>query len=315
MAEAGYCSECGKNVILTPEGECPSGHGAECISDVLTKTDGETTSAAAEGAPQAESAPQVESEAVVPAEAEGTPQVEAPSAPTTEPEAGAAAGPREFFDEEQPAPASPPAPPLPPQRSHSGFIVFVGAAILILIVLVAALLFAPGLLKNNATKSATGSVASPEKAKVEAAQAFIRALFAADALAMKPYLVDSAQNAITAADWNTVASAIPTVPVRFAAPTWSSATTAVSTFSAQDSNGTEATGTLEIGSGLTTTTPNALEIALSAAGSTETVVAVMTESGGTWRVISITDSTGASTLYDATFVKTMLADAQAAATQ
>jgi len=32
MAKAGYCSECGRNVYLTPEGACEQGHGPECIS-------------------------------------------------------------------------------------------------------------------------------------------------------------------------------------------------------------------------------------------------------------------------------------------
>jgi hypothetical protein len=34
MPQAGYCSECKANIWLTPEGTCPAGHGAECVSNV-----------------------------------------------------------------------------------------------------------------------------------------------------------------------------------------------------------------------------------------------------------------------------------------
>lgn len=33
MALAGYCTSCGSNVYLTPEGGCPQGHGPEAIQN------------------------------------------------------------------------------------------------------------------------------------------------------------------------------------------------------------------------------------------------------------------------------------------
>lgn len=34
--QAGYCSECGESVWLTPNGNCTRGHGPECISNRYT---------------------------------------------------------------------------------------------------------------------------------------------------------------------------------------------------------------------------------------------------------------------------------------
>jgi hypothetical protein len=273
MAQAGYCSECGKNVYLTPEGTCPAGHEAECISKPYDVPE------AGELAPE---------EAPVATEADAAPQVgaEAPSAPVYPPSAT----------------------PVTPQRNRTGLIVIIIAAIVILgACLGTGLLLVPAMRKAS-TPGATTSAVSPEKQKVEAAVGFIQALFSADAVKIKPYLVDSAQSAITTAQWATVASSIPTVPVTFTTPKWTTDTTAVTTFTTPDATGAETTGTIVIGSGAATTTPNALALELTAQGSTEGATMVLTKVGTTWRIVSIVGSAGDTTAYDSSFVKQMLAD-------
>ncbi|HEX9093208.1 MAG TPA: hypothetical protein VF902_04420 [Coriobacteriia bacterium] len=39
MAKAGYCGTCGENVYLNPDGSCPKGHGADCVSNVYDVPD------------------------------------------------------------------------------------------------------------------------------------------------------------------------------------------------------------------------------------------------------------------------------------
>ncbi|TDB39107.1 MAG: hypothetical protein D9V44_05450 [Actinobacteria bacterium] len=34
MARAGFCTSCGANVYLTPDGGCPAGHGTGCIENI-----------------------------------------------------------------------------------------------------------------------------------------------------------------------------------------------------------------------------------------------------------------------------------------
>jgi hypothetical protein len=39
MARAGFCGTCGENVYLDPDGSCPKGHGADCVSNVYEVPD------------------------------------------------------------------------------------------------------------------------------------------------------------------------------------------------------------------------------------------------------------------------------------
>ncbi len=43
MAQAAYCSQCGTNVYVTPDGRCPQGHGPEFLSDFYETADAPTT--------------------------------------------------------------------------------------------------------------------------------------------------------------------------------------------------------------------------------------------------------------------------------
>jgi hypothetical protein len=252
MAQAGYCSECGTDVGLTPEGGCPAGHGAECISDTRQAPD-------------------------VAAEAPEEP--EAPAAPPA-----------------QPAPTL----PVTPERNRSGLIVIVIAAVLILgACLATGLLIGPAIQKARTAKTATAAN-TPERAKVLATVGFLKVLFAEDAMAIKPYLVDSAQSAITDAQWKSIASAIPTVAVTVGTPKWSTDTTAVVSLTVA-----EATGTLTAGAIVAT---DAVSMELSAGGTTDGAVVSLVKVGAGWRILAVTGSAGDRTVYDAAFVKQMLAD-------
>jgi hypothetical protein len=262
MTESGYCSDCGHDVELTPEGGCPAGHGTECISDPRALSDiGKADSPEAIAPPSADEA-----------------------APHTPPEE---------LDH-----------PLAPQRDRTGLIVvLIAAAVILLACVGTGLLLLPVLQKSGsgASQTQTQTQASPDRAKVQTAIGFLQALFAEDALAIKPYLVDTAQNAITMQQWKTLASAVPTVPVKFDAPSWSGAATATVTFSVQ-----EATGTVALGPD--PTSGSKVAIVLATGGETNTAVVALAKVGSGWRVLSITGAAGDTTTYDAAFVKQMVQD-------
>jgi hypothetical protein len=201
MAKAGYCSECGRNVRLTPEGACGSGHGPECVS----------------GAYEASEPPSATEQDV-------------PPVPTPVAGAGGAAA------EGQPVYPSMPALPVTPPRNRTGLVVIV---VVILLLLLACVLGGPVLFqaitKTTAPKQAT---ASPARAKITATLSFMEALLVGDIKAAKPFLTDAAQKSVDETGWADIASASPTATVAFSAPKWSGDTTAVVTFSNAETSGT-----------------------------------------------------------------------------
>jgi hypothetical protein len=276
MAQAGYCSECGRNVYLNSQGACPEGHGADCISNTYEVPD------AGESVP-AESLPPAMSET---SESPAEPSVPAES---SEPVADASAS--------EAAPVYPAtALPVTPQRNRTGLIVIVIAAVLILFACLATgLLIIPAMQKTGTSSSST----TPARAQVTTSIGFLHVLFGEDALGIKPYLTDAAQNSITAKQWQTIASAIATVEVTFGTPTWSSDTTAIVTFS---SEGT--TGTIALGANEATTAP-VVNLVLVASGTSSKAFVTLVKVGSDWRIVSVTGDTGEKTTYDAAFVKNL----------
>ncbi len=53
MAQVAYCSQCGKNVYVTPDGRCPQGHGPEYLSNYSESTDQPPPTDPGTGIPQA----------------------------------------------------------------------------------------------------------------------------------------------------------------------------------------------------------------------------------------------------------------------
>lgn len=280
MAESGYCSECGRDVELTPEGECPSGHGAECITDPHDAPPAETP-----GQEPAAPEPEIESE---PADAAPLDEEE-PAAP-------AEAGLPEPSGTEFP-PMAPT--PMTPQRNRTGLVVVVIAILLILGACVATgLLLLPRLQKAGTT--GTQAAVTVPHAKLQTAIGFMEALLNNDTMAIKPFLADSAQNAITLAQWKSIESATTTGSATFTAPVWTDDTKARVTFQNADT-----TGTLTFS--LDSTKPNDVTMVGASADASETDSVSLVAAGSAWRVSAITSQGGGTTTFDATFVKSMVA--------
>jgi hypothetical protein len=133
---------------------------------------------------------------------------------------------------------------LPPRRT--GLVVFVAAALLLLVAAVAgALLLAPlarrtfGANGHDATQSARDAAAG--KARMVAAIGLMEALRINDMGAVKPYLSDAAQSAITAEQWSevastAVASGVPSAT--FSPARWAGVTTATVEYDIDGTTGT-----------------------------------------------------------------------------
>jgi hypothetical protein len=275
MAQAGYCSECGRNVYLNSQGACPEGHGADCISNTYEVPD------AGEGAPE-ESLPVTtpETSDVPEGASEPLAEVSAPETPPVVPVVSA-----------YPATGL----PVAPQRNRTGLVVIIIAAVLILgACLATGLLLGPTLQKTGTSSSST-----PARAKVQTTIGFLHVLFGEDAFGIKPYLTDAAQNAVTGKQWQTIASAIATVQVTFGAPKWSSAAPPGVGVSSEGSP-----GAVELGSDEATSAP-VVNLLLTASGTTSKAAVTLVKVGSDWRIVSVAGETGEKTMYDAAFVKNL----------
>lgn len=196
-----------------------------------------------------------------------------------------------------------PEPPAPSTNRGGPIFLIVAAAVVVFALLGTAFLLmqAQNRAKTSGSKTATAAVVA-RKARVVAATDFLKDLFAGDSLAMKDLLTAAAQNAISPAQWNDIASAIPTASASFDALTWSSDTTATFAFNVEDTTGT-------IGVGVAVGTTGTVDVLLSSGGNTEAAKLQMLQEGGRWHVLSLTDQTGAVTVYDAAFVKKLYQDA------
>lgn len=261
MAKAGYCSECGRDVEVTPEGACPFGHGPECLSGVHEVLEPPAVTEEVASSPAA-------------------PPVEAPADDAT-------GGPV------YPEPASPSASP----NNRAGLVVMI---VVILLLLLACVLGGPVLYqairKTTGTKQTT---ASPQRAKIETTIGFMEAMLNNDALAIKPFLIDAAQNSVTETGWAAIASASTTGSATFSDPVWSGDTTAVVTFSTA-----EATGTLTFA--MDPTKPDAVVMdGLSAAGAEHDVIGLV-KAGAGWRALTLDYGAPEVVTFDAAFVKAMV---------
>jgi hypothetical protein len=89
--------------------------------------------------------------------------------------------------------------------------------------------------------------------------------------------------------------------VEFSAPSWSSDTTGVVSFTVAES-----TGTITVGADPASGTK--VRLVLFAGGETNIAVITLAKVDGGWRVVSVAGESGGATVYDAAFVKSMLAD-------
>jgi len=268
MAKAGYCSECGRNVYLSPEGACELGHGPECVSGAYEVP--EPTAADQGGVPQPPAAP-------VPTPVTGIGGKDADA---------------------QPVYPSMPALPVTPPRNRTGLVVIV---VVILLLLCACVLGGPVLFQavTKTTTATKPTTASPTRAKIMATLGFMEALLVGDIKAAKPFLTDAAQKSVDETGWADIASASPTATVAFSAPAWSGDTTAVVTFSNADTSGT-------ITFSADTSKPDSVIMnGVSSSGSERDTIALVKE-GAEWRIVSLDNGAGDVTTFDAEFVKSML---------
>lgn len=277
MTRAGFCTECGDNVFLNDEGACPEGHGPDCIRDEYEVAGDEAvTDVADDSVPETADEPVSENATEAAVSPSDAPSSSAPSTSSLD---------------------------VAPTRSRTGLGVFAVAAVLLLVALIAAALVMLPALRKSADAPAAAT-AGTGKARVEASIAFLNALFSDDTMKIKPLLTDEAQNAITAEQWNEIASAFPTATVEFDEPTWSSDTTAVVNVTTE-----EATATLTVGASLSATTT--VNVVLDVAGTTERATLSLRLAGNGWRIVMIEDETGGATLYDDAFVRSLHEEAVA----
>lgn len=194
--------------------------------------------------------------------------------------------------------------PGPAPRRGGPIFVIIAAAVLAFALLGTAyfLMQAQNRAKSGGSQAAVSSESAARKARVVVATDFLKYLFAGDSLGMKTLLTSDAQTAITPAQWNDIASAIPTAAATYDPLTWSSDTTASFAFKVAETTGTIVAGAA---AGATGT----VDVVLSAGGSVETAKLQLRKEGGSWRVLSLTDQAGTTSVYDAAFVKQLYKDA------
>lgn len=198
------------------------------------------------------------------------------------------------------APETPAYPPvageeLPPTRSKMGLVVVVASIILLL----AAFVIGGPALYSALSKSSTPTSVSDTKAKVTVATGFVEALLAGDTLAIKSYLPDNVQKAITDAQWQELAAQDSTGGLTFSAAKWSGDTTAVVTLAAQDT-----TGTLRFS--VDPVKPLTVVMTADIGGSTEIDTVALVKQGTGYRVVSISNGSETST-FDEALIKSMVA--------
>lgn len=185
--------------------------------------------------------------------------------------------------------------PLPPAK-RTGLIVVVAALLLLLVAGVAgAMLLVPAL--RGGTTGSTSAKAS--KPAIEAAIGVMKALRVNDLGAVRPYLVDAAQKAITDAQWKEAADSSEVASATFSPAVWSGETTATIDYTIDGSTGTMTFAPNPEKPGVVTMTESSVDGDL--------VYDVELVAVGTgWRVLALTPAAEPFNL-DVEFVKSLIA--------
>jgi len=192
--------------------------------------------------------------------------------------------------------------PVNPAPKRTGLFIVVAAIVLILIACVFAgpVMFAA---ISKSTSSSSTSTASSSKAKITVTIDFVKALLNGDTLAIKGFLRDEAQKAITEAQWKELAAQDSTSAITYSEIKWSGDTTAVITLDAPDTGAGESTGTLTFR--YDETEPLTVVMSAAIGETTEVDSIVLVQQGSTWRVVSISNGSQATT-FDAALIKSMV---------
>jgi hypothetical protein len=183
-----------------------------------------------------------------------------------------------------------------PAPRKTGLIVVVGAALVVFAALVVGAFILAGGIAN---RSATGLAAkTPARANITQAMGFTEALMNGETMAIKPFLLDSVQGALTAAQWAEVASQDATAGYAFSQPSWSGDRKAVVPVSTSDS-----TGTLTFMSESSEST--AVVVTVDIAGTSQVYTVELIRSAPSWRIVSMTDGV-TPLVFDETLVKSLV---------
>ena len=129
-----------------------------------------------------------------------------------------------------------PAPEQTPPAKRTGLVVVVAALLLLLVAGIAgAMLLVPAF---RSGQGLAGSDPKAAKARVEAAIGVMKALRINDIGAVRPFLVDAAQKAITDDEWGAAASASEVSSATFGPTVWSGDTTATVGYEIDGGKGT-----------------------------------------------------------------------------
>lgn len=185
--------------------------------------------------------------------------------------------------------------PLPPAR-RTGLIVVVAALLLLLVAGAAgAMLLVPAFRSETGR---VGSDATATKPRIEAAIGVMKALRINDLAAVRPYLTDSAQKAITDAQWGEAAASSEVASATFAPTKWSGSTTATVDYELDGASGTMTFAP-------SPNKPNV--VTMTEVGTDGELVydVSLTRAGTGWRALALTPRTEPFNL-DAEFVKSLL---------
>jgi len=196
----------------------------------------------------------------------------------------------------------------PPRQSRTGLIVALVAVVLLVgaFVLAGPMLFS---LVNKSTNSSSTTTVAPTRAKITVAIDFVKALLNGDTLAIKTFLRDDAQAAISEDQWTELAAQDSTSVITYTPAAWSGDTTAVIKFTAPDTAGADSTGTLTFA--YDETEPLTIVMSAVIGETTEVDKVVLAQAGTGLRVVSISNGTQTTT-FDAALIKSMVDTSTAA---
>ena len=185
---------------------------------------------------------------------------------------------------------------LPPKK-RTGLVVVIAALLLLLVAVVAGVAMLTPLFGK--TTSVEKRDTTTDKARITAAVGAMEALRINDLAKVKPFLTESAQKAITAAEWTAAAATSEVPTATFAPAVWTGDSTATVAYDIEGSAGTMAFAPNPAKANVVTMTESGVDGDL-------IYDIELVASGTEWRVISLTPK-AETFLLDEEFVKSLVA--------
>jgi len=207
-------------------------------------------------------------------------------------------------DTEASLPPSAPAPYEPPPaldemppKKRTGLVVVVAALLLLLVAAVAGVAMLTPLFSKTTSAGVTRDT-TKDKARMTAAIGAMEALRINDLKAVKPFLTDAAQKAITAEQWTAAAASSQVPTATFSPATWTGDSTATVEYDIEGS-----TGTMTFAPN--PTKPNVVTMTESGADGDLIYDIELVTVGSEWRVVSLTPK-AETFMLDEAFVKSLV---------